>query len=74
MTFIYSRVMKRFIFHAVLATGLPVVLLASSHAEETVEEIILIKSQQTMPTTTGDATNLLGNQGVNFSAAGGISI
>ena len=73
MTFLYSRVMKRFIFHAVLATGLPVVLLAASHAEETVEEIILIKPQHTMPTTTGDATSLLGDQGVNFSAAGGIS-
>ena len=73
MTFIYSRVMKRSIFHAVLATSLPVFLLASSYAEETVEEIILIKPQQTMPTTTGDATSLLGDQGVDFSAAGGIS-
>ena len=73
MTSIYSREMKRFILHAVLATGLAVVLLASSQAEETVEEIILIKPQQTMLTTTGDAASLLGDQGVNFSAAGGIS-
>ena len=73
MTFIYPRTMKRFMSHAAVATGLPILLLAPLQAEETVEEIILIKSQQTMPTTTGDATSLLGSQGVEFSAAGGIS-
>lgn len=75
MTFFYPHLTRQFVVHTALAASLPVFWLSPSlsQADEVVDEIVLIKSQQLIPVSTGSATDLLAEKGVNFSSAGGIS-
>ncbi len=55
-----------------IAVALTASYVSMAQAED-VEEILLIKSQQSIPVTTGDSGVLLDNEGVDFYSAGGIA-